>query len=253
MFAWFQNRRRERIRARPLPEDWTAVLEGLPVYRRLPEADRAELRGHVQVLLEEKRFEGCGGLELTDRVRVTIGGQAAILLLHRDTDYYPQLESILVYPHAYTARSEHHLDDYLIEEGTEIREGESWYRGAIVLSWEDVQRGASGEKKGQNVVFHEFAHQLDDESGVADGTPVLKEHHQWRKWVRVFQSEYESLQEAGDEGRGTVLDPYGSESPAEFFAVATECFFERSHDLHHRHGELYDQLRTFYEQDPARW
>ena len=228
------------------------MLEDLPVYRRLPEADRAELRGHVQVLLEEKRFEGCGGLKLTDRIRVTIAGQAAILLLHRDRDYYPQLESILVYPHAYRAPSERQLDDYLVEEGTEIREGESWYRGAIVLSWEDVQRCARGEKKGQNVVFHEFAHQLDDESGVADGTPVLENYHRWRQWVRVFQSEYESLQEAADEGRRTVLDPYGSESPAEFFAVVTECFFESPHDLQRRHGELYGQLQSFYRQDLAR-
>ncbi len=253
MFGWFRNWRRERTRVRPFPADWNAELEALIIYRRLSDADRTELRGHIQVFLEEKRFEGCGGLDLSDRIRVTIAAHASILLLHRDTDYYPQLESILVYPHAYQAPSERHLGDYLVEEGTEVREGESWYRGAMVLSWEDVQRGAMDQKEGQNVVFHEFAHQLDDESGAADGTPVLEGRDQWRKWVEVFQREYERLQDAAEQGRRTVLDPYGAESPSEFFAVATEFFFQRPRDLQRRHRELYEQLRQFYKQDPEQW
>ena len=253
MFGWFRDWRRERIRARPLPAVWNAVLEALPIYRRLPDADRGELRGHIQVFLGEKRFEGCGGLELTDRIRVTIAAYASILLLHRESDYYPQLESILVYPHAYEAPNERHLGDYLVEEGTEIREGESWYRGAMVLSWEDVQQGPASQKDSENVVFHEFAHQLDDESGAADGTPVLKSRDQWRAWVEIFQHEYEVLRDAADRSRRTVLDPYGAESPSEFFAVATECFFERPRDLRQRHRELYEQLREFYQQDPAQW
>ena len=253
MFGWFRDWRRERTRVRPFPVPWNAVLEALPIYRRLSDTDRTELRGHIQVFMEEKRFEGCGGLDLSDRIRVTIAAHASILLLHRETDYYPQLDSILVYPHAYQAPSERHLGDYLVEEGTEVREGESWYRGAIVLSWKDVQCGAMDRKEGQNVVFHEFAHQLDDESGAADGTPVLEGRDEWRKWVDVFQREYERLLDAAERGSRTVLDPYGAESPSEFFAVATECFFQRPRDLQRRHRELYEQLRQFYRQDPVQW
>ena len=253
MFGWFRNKRRARIRASPFPLAWSSVLEALPIYSRLPEEDRDELGGHIQIFLGEKRFEGCGGLALHDRIRVTIAAYASVLLLHRNTDYYPQLESILVYPHAYQAPSERHLGDYLVEEGTEVREGESWYRGAMILSWKDVRRGADDPADGENVVFHEFAHQLDDESGAGDGTPPLEGRDKWREWVRVFEHEYGELQNAADLGRPSVLDPYGAESPSEFFAVATECFFERPCELRRRHRELYDQLRGFYRQDPAEW
>lgn len=238
---------------RPFPPDWTCILEEIPIFGRLPEVDRAELRGHIQAFLAEKRFEGCGGLEITDEIRVTIAAHASVLLLHRETDYYPQLESILVYPHAYEAPSEYHIGEYLVEEGTEVREGESWYRGSMVLSWDDVRRGAADLKDGENVVFHEFAHQLDDETGAADGTPVLENRAAWRRWVKVFQREFEALQDADDRGRRTLIDPYGAESPAEFFAVATECFFERGRDLQKRHPDLYEQLSGYYKQDPASW
>ena len=253
MLKWFRERRRRRVRARAFPGEWDAVLDTLPLCRRLPDADRTELRGHIRVLLDEKRFEGCAGMVVTDEIRLTIAAHAACLLLHRKTAYFPQLESILVYPHAYEAPSERHIGDYVVEEGTEVREGESWYRGSMVLSWDDVQRGVSDLSDGENVVLHEFAHQLDDESGEADGTPLLEGRRQWRDWVRVFQAEYEALQEADARGRRTLLDPYGAESPSEFFAVATECFFERPRKLGQRHPELYDQLRRYFRQDPAAW
>ena len=229
------------------------MLDAIPICRRLANADREELRGHIQIFIGEKQFEGCGGLEIDDRIRVTIAAHASILLLHRRTDYYPQLESILVYPHAYEAPSERHISDYLVEEGTEVREGESWYRGSMVLSWEDVQRGAADPGDGENVVFHEFAHQLDDESGAADGTPLLDSIEQWRSWVAVFQAEFEALQDDDARGRRTLLDPYGAESPPEFFAIATECFFERPRELKQRHAKLYEHLCGYYKQDPASW
>ena len=229
------------------------MIDAIPICRRLASGDREELRGHIQIFIGEKQFEGCGGLEIDDRIRVTIAAHASILLLRRRTDYFPQLESILVYPHAYEAPSERHISDYLVEEGTEVREGESWYRGSMVLSWEDVQRGAANPGDGENVVFHEFAHQLDDESGAADGTPVLDSIEQWRSWVAVFQAEFEALQDDDARGRRTLLDPYGAESPPEFFAIATECFFERPRELKKRHAKLYEQLHGYYKQDPASW
>jgi Mlc titration factor MtfA (ptsG expression regulator) len=232
---------------------WEAHLSELPLERSLPEADREELRRHILVLLEEKEFEGCGGLEITDEIRVTIGAYAALLLLHRETDYYPQLASILVYPEAYSAPGERHVGEYLVEEGPEVREGESWYRGSMVLSWQDVRRGVGNPEGGENVVLHEFAHQLDDESGAADGTPVLGGRRLWRQWVRVCQIEFEALAEADDRGQRTLIDPYGAENPAEFFAVVTECFFLRPARLRDRHPELYALFAEYYRQDPAAW
>jgi hypothetical protein len=253
MLRWFRDRRRHKALAQPFPPEWNAILEDLPTYRRLPPEDRNELRGHVQVLLDEKQFEGCGGIEITDEIRVTVAAHAAILLLHRKTDYYPQLASILIYPEAYGAPGERHVGEYLVEEGIEVREGESWYRGSMVLSWKDVRRGVADIDDGENVVFHEFAHQLDDESGTGDGTPLLSSRDEWRRWVGVCEREYEALVDADERGRKTLIDPYGAENPSEFFAVVTECFFERPRKLKARHRELYDVFSEYYRQDPGSW
>jgi hypothetical protein len=250
---WFRQRRRRKVLSQPFPSAWEPILERLPIHARLPGPDHAEWRETIQILLSEKRFEGCAGVEITDEIRVTIAAHAAVLLLHRETDYFPQLGSILVYPDAYEAPSEEPIGEYLVEEGTEVREGESWYRGEMVLSWKDVRRDVRDTKSGRNVVFHEFAHQLDDESGAADGTPVLEDRELWRRWMEVFEREYEALIEADDRGRRTLIDPYGAENPAEFFAVVTESFFKRGAKLGERHPELYDLLAAYYRQDPAGW
>jgi Mlc titration factor MtfA (ptsG expression regulator) len=250
---WFRERRRRKILSEPFLPAWEAVLEGLPISRKLPESHHAEWRRTIQILIGEKRFEGCAGVEITDTIRVAIAAHAAILLLGRETDYFPQLGSILVYPDAYEAPSEEAIGEYLVEEGTEVREGESWYRGEMVLSWKDVRRDIRNPKGGRNVVFHEFAHQLDDESGTADGTPVLSDRELWQRWVTVFEREYDALIEADDRGRRTLIDPYGAQSPAEFFAVVTECFFTRGVRLRERHPQLYELLGAYYRQDPATW
>jgi Mlc titration factor MtfA (ptsG expression regulator) len=165
----FKSRRRKKITSRPFPAEWLALIErNVPLYRFLPEADRAELLRHTQIFLAEKRFEGCGGLEITDEVRVTIAAQACVLLLHRKTDYYPGLSTILVYPHGYVADKARHLVGGIIVEGQDVRLGESWHHGSVVLSWHDVRRGAANIRDGHNIVFHEFAHQLDTTWGKGD-------------------------------------------------------------------------------------
>jgi hypothetical protein len=240
------------MRARAIPDAWRTMLEAnVPYYRVLPVADRRELEGHVSVLLEEKRFEGCRGMEITDTVCVTIAGHAAILLLHRDTDYYPLLHSILVYPTAYLVSTETPLGEGVVVHGTEPRVGESWQAGLVILSWEDVEL-ATTELGGDNVILHEFAHQLDAEDGDTAGTPRLRERHQRTHWSRVLSQEYEALCDALDRGEMTVIDEYAAESPAEFFAVTTECFFEQPHELCEKHPALYAALAGFYCQDPAK-
>ncbi len=236
----------------PAPAAWDEILHRrVPYVQRLNADDRHELLGKMQVFLAEKHFEGCGGLELTDEIEVTIAAQACILLLHRDTDFYPDLDSILVYPHAYVAPVAQRLPDGTVLEGSQVRLGESWVRGAVVLSWDDVVAGAADIHDGHNVVLHEFAHQLDNEMGYGDGAPALPHHSMYVAWARVLGAEYAHLIAAIHENRPTVLDPYGATNPAEFFAVATEAFFEKADLLKRLHPALYDQLRTFYQQDPA--
>lgn len=223
------------------------------MFGRLSAADQRELEGHVQVFLKEKNFEGCGGLIVTEEMKVCIAAQACVLLLHRDTDYYPGLRTILVYPSTFYVQLEN-SDDHV------ARLGECWKHGAVVLAWDSVQHGAADFRDGQNVVFHEFAHQLDFEDGQADGAPVLasgnifaERHTKYTIWARVLRAEYEQLKARTGTGQKTVMDEYGATDPAEFFAVATECFFEKPRQLRRRHPELYEELKGFYKQDPVEW
>jgi MtfA peptidase len=253
--------RRNRIRRRSFPDAWRQILQdGLPYYRCLPPALREELHGHIQVFLAEKYFEGAGGLTMTDEIRVIIAAQACMLLLGRDTNYYPGLKSIIVYPSTYMARGRSVGPGGIITESNGWRQGESWNRvtstaggGPVVLSWQDVKHGAADVNDGHNVVFHEFAHQLDAETGDVQGAPALGERSQYIAWARVLGSEYNALLHDLAARRPTVLRSYAATNPAEFFAVLTEVFFERPRELKARHPELYEQMKGFFRQDPAQW
>ena len=253
VFGLFSARRRAKLRDRPVPPAWREIVErNLRVFARLSAEDKAELLGHVQVFLAEKHFEGCGGLELTDEIRVTIAAQACLLLLHRETDYYPRLRSILVYPSGYTAHEEHYVGGGLWEEAGEDRLGHTQQRlGALVLAWDAAKHGAREPGDGDNLVLHEFAHQLDFEDDVTDGTPLLDTRAEYLAWARVMGEEFAALRAAEEAGEPTVIDLYGTTNPAEFFAVVTEAFFERPRSLRQRHPALYDELARFYRQDPA--
>jgi MtfA peptidase len=247
--AW----RLRRLMRRPFPDAWHAILDrNVPYCRRLAPPDRQELEALVKVFVAEKSFEGCGGLEVDDEVRVTIAAHACILLLHRRTDVYPDLRTILVYPHAYIAESTQHLEGGIVIEGRQARLGESWSYGTVVLSWDDVVRAASDVHDGHNVVLHEFAHQLDNEAGFADGAPRLPERSMYVAWARVLGAEYQDLVDRLQHHRPSFLGGYAATNPAEFFAVVTELFFEKPAALQRQHPALYEQLRTFYQQDPAR-
>ena len=249
----FNGRRRERLKTQPFPAHWRTIVEdNLAVFRRLPAEDQAELLEHVKVFLGEKHFEGCGGLELTDEIRVTIAAQACLLLLHRKTDYYPNLHSILVYPSGYTETAERYVGGGLWEEGPSDRLGHTARDlRALVLAWDAVRHGASDPTDGENLVLHEFAHQLDFENQSADGTPDLATHAEYLAWGRVMGAEFNALRAAEEEGQPTFLDGYGATNPTEFFAVATEAFFERPVALKARHPDLYRELQSFFQQDPV--
>lgn len=254
MLSLLRDRRRSALRAEPFPAAWRAIVdERLGCAPLLSTADRAELEGHLQVFLAEKSFEGCGGLELTDEIRVTIAAHACLLLLHREEPgYYPELESILVYPGAYLAKSVRQEGSVVIESD-DARLGESWHRGTVVLAWDHVLHDALAVHDGHNVALHEFAHQLDAEDGDMDGAPALPARARYAAWARVLGAEYADLTARVHDDRPSDLDAYGATNPAEFFAVATETFFEKPRALKSRHPALYAQLAAFYQQDPAAW
>jgi len=251
MFRWLTKRRRAALRQAALPAAWQAIIDrNVPYASRLPADDRHELAGHVQVFLAEKSFEGCGGLEITDEIRVTVAAQACILLLHRETDYFSKLVSILVYPSTYVVPGGQHVGDGMMSLDEEARLGESWISGVVVLVWDSVLAGARDMHDGHNVVLHEFAHQLDQEDGASDGAPILSQHSRYVAWARVLGDEFDTIVAATGYSHGDVIHPYGATNPAEFFAVVTETFFEKPRQLKARHPELYEQFQQFYRQDP---
>jgi Mlc titration factor MtfA (ptsG expression regulator) len=251
MFDLFKSHRRAALRKEPLSSAERTILEkNVPYLTKLSDDDRAELEGLVKIFLAEKSFEGCGGLELTEEMRVTIAAQACILLLHRETDIYPGVDAILVYPGAYRAPTRQNAGGVVVES-EQARLGESWTRGVVVLAWDHVKSGAAQPADGQNVVLHEFAHQLDSEDGAMDGAPDLGARARYTSWAHVLGDEFGELSRKLHAGLRSDIDSYGATNPAEFFAVVTEMFFEKPRALRQRHAELYAELAAFYKQDPA--
>ena len=250
--SWFKKWRRNRLIKRQIPREWLKIIEkNVPLYNKLTTEDKDELQRHILIFLNEKQFEGCGGLEITDEMKVTIAAQACVLLLHRKTDYYPGLSSVLVYPQAFITHRAQHFADGVVAQIPQVLLGESWHRSSVVLSWDDVIQGAGDIHDGHNVVFHEFAHQIDSTFGKGDSTEVLKNRSSYIAWARVLQKDYEKLKNAAAQNRSTFLNQYGAVNPAEFFAVVTEFFFERPGKLKELHPDLYNELKQFYNQDPA--
>lgn len=253
IFVWRSRKRQQRrqfLKQQPLPPAWRDILaKNLPLIRSLPESLQEQLHGLIQIFLDEKRFEGCQGLEINDEIRVTIAAQACMLLLNRETRFYPKLKTIYVYPHAYVAKSVQNIGGIMVEDQN-VRLGESWTDGPLVLSWDSVTGGARNVYDGRNVVFHEFAHQLDQEDGSADGAPLLPDRNCYRSWAQVLGQEYEKLCRKQKKRKRSVLNKYGATNPAEFFAVATEAFFEKPKQMQKRLPDLYEELKNYYHLDP---
>lgn len=247
--------RRRRLAARALPGAWRRVLETrVPLYARVPAELRARLDGDINVFLDEKTFYGQNGLEVTDEMRLTVAAQACVLTLNQPNPHYPEFTSIILYPDTFVTEQTRR-DGFLETHGESVRSGESWDRGPVILSWADAAEDTAHPDDGCNVVLHEFAHKLDEREGGMDGAPALAAD-QYASWKQVLTREFEALTaltEGPGHGREPLLDPYGATSPAEFFAVATETFFECPRELHEEHPELYVELARFYGLDPARW
>jgi len=244
------SHRRKRLLGKGITSDQAAILRlHVPLYRALPDELKPQLHGLINVFLAEKRFVGCRDQEITETIRLTTARLACMLLLNRKTRIYGRLRTIYVYPDTYVAQCLE-SDGVLMVAGKSVRLGESWHRGPVVLAWSDVKRGARDTRDGYNVVLHEFAHQLDQENGDADGIPVLETDQDYSRWQQVFESEFRRLERLG---RRCVLDAYAFEDPAEFFAVATEAFFEKPAELSDQAPALYDQLKNYYKVNPVDW
>lgn len=251
LFSWLKSRRRGRLQSRPLSPEWLHIMrEKVPHYRCLDSAAQTRLHANVAVFIAEKNWEGCAGLQLTDEIKVTIATLACLLLLGIEHDYFSHVLSILVYPTAYAVPQSRAHGESIIE-GRDLRYGEAWYRGPVILSWKAIERDLTRAGRGRNLVWHEFAHQLDYLDRATDGTPPLENRQQYRQWHEVMSHQFEQLNADAQLGRRTLLDPYGASNEAEFFAVATECFFEIPLALKEHHPDLYKELKLYYKQDPA--
>jgi Mlc titration factor MtfA (ptsG expression regulator) len=252
VFSWFfKGSRRRKLMAEPVPDDWRgSVARNVGIFALLPEAKQQRLLGASRVIAAERHWVGCRGLEMTDEIKATVAAQAAILLLGVEGYYFDKLPAILIYPGTFVRP--HSPDQLTVDEDAGAL-GESWQGGNIVLSWESVLAGGRDPHDGHNVVLHEFAHHLDSLDGEAGGHPPQPTHAAAEKWERVMSAEYERLVRAVEEGQPTLIDPYGAENEAEFFAVATETFFERPGELLAGNPSLYEILRDFYHVDPVSW
>jgi len=243
-------RRRAQLRRTPLPAAWRGIIErNVPYVSRLPAGLRARLEGQVQVFLHEKNFVGCGGLAITDEIRLTIAAQACLLVANRDSHHFPRVRDILVYPGAFVV--ERVTGGPMLQtDSTRVLAGESWTHGQVVLSWDDVVKGAAIDDDGRNVVIHEFAHQLDQEKGYANGAPWLGRRERYPRWSRVLSAEFARLQYSVAMGEPSLFGAYAATEPAEFFAVVSEAFFERPRIFAQLHPALYEELAGVYRVDP---
>jgi Mlc titration factor MtfA (ptsG expression regulator) len=246
--------RRHQLMHRPFPPEWRQILrERVPYFRAMPADLQLRLKKHIQVFLAEKPIIGCAGLVVDDEIRVTIAAQACLLLLSRRSDYFSELRQILVYPGAFIVDRIKAEPSGVLQDQRQVLAGESWSQGQVILSWPDALEGAATPDDGRNVVIHEFAHQLDQEKGHANGAPWQPGSHRRERWAKVFAWEYAALRRRAESGEPSLLNNYGATDPAEFFAVASEAFFEQPHLLAAEHPDLYLQLSGYYRLNPLSW
>lgn len=246
--------RRKKTDATPFPAPWLQILRrSLPIYKTMWPDQQRELRQLIKRFVDHKQFVGCAGQVIDDEVRITIAAHACLLLLNRPSHEYQDLRAVLVYPSGFRVQHDKHDEFGLVTKGEHFLIGESWSNGKVILAWDSVQQSVQNFADGQNVVLHEFAHQLDHESGITNGAPLLYNKGAYGDWARIFSAEFLHLQHASAAHQQTLIDAYGASNPAEFFAVVTETFYERPHDMAAQHAQLFDELKSYYRVDPREW
>ncbi len=252
MVSFLKARHRRTLTERPFPDAWAETLvRDVPYTILLTDDELADVRNTIAIIIDEKYWEGCGGLDVTDQMRVVIAAQAAIMLLHLDsTDYLHNVRTFLLYPAAYVQSQERIGSDGLVHSGS-ANLGEAWYNGPVVLSWGDAIAASQSPGRGRNVVMHELAHTVDMLTGSTNGTPMLRDRGDYARWHAVMSDAFQSLRAGWNSGRKDVIRPYALTNVAEFFAVTTECFFDAPGSLRAAHPKVYEEFARFWGQDPA--
>jgi Mlc titration factor MtfA (ptsG expression regulator) len=238
-------------RRKGLPEDWRAIVEtNVAVWQRLYDEEQGSLRERCDGLLRHKHWEASTGFALTDEMRVTVAALAALLVMNLDLREYEEVSAIILYPSAMQSRGEYAGPVAgTVSDGVVPVIGQAHdRRGPVLLAWDEALAAARNPGTGHNVVFHEFAHKLDMADNLLDGTPPMRERADLARWVEVCTEAFQALRAGIDR---PPLQPYGATNPSEFFAVATEAFFDVPVALRHNEPDLYDVMRTYYQQDPA--
>jgi MtfA peptidase len=248
---WFRKHHRERILAEPFPENWNAFLESnVAHFRLLSPEQQAALKGIVQVVVAEKSWEGCQGLQVSDEMKVTVAAQAGVMLLGMDHDYFSRVRTILLYPSGFNIPEDPFHQD---GQGGIDASGQAVYRGPVILAWDEALAEGRDPSCGSNVVMHEFAHQLDFLDGYVDGMPEIPDRRLAERWEQVVAIEYQNLLHELRMDHDTLLGEYAGSNIGEFFAVACERFFTVPTLLKRAHPELYDLFAGFYRLDPTTW
>ena len=240
------------LRHHPISFDlWKAVIQKLELLHDLSSVEKARLRELATLFLRRKTITATHGLQITDEMIVVIAAQAALPILNLGLDYYNGWVEVILYPRAFRVNRDNVDQNGLISSETHILSGESWLRGPVILSWEDVEHHLHAPYQGHNVVIHEFAHKLDMLNGRANGMPPLHPHMKITQWTEALSAAYDVLQQQVAHQRRTQINAYAATTPAEFFAVVSEYFFSAPDILKHYCPEVYQQLTQFYRQDPC--
>lgn len=250
LIGWWRRRQLDQERARVPRHFWSDAWSRLPVLDGLGAEERRELQDLALLFLRDKALEGAQGLRLSQEMRLLIALQACLPVLRLGLDWYRGWYAVIVYPEEFVPQREWVDEDGVVWMAEEPMSGEAWEQGPVILSWADVEAGH--QRDGFNVVIHELAHKLDMLDGSANGHPPLHAGMSDSRWARVFTNAYRDMVRRVDGGEDTTLDPYATESPAEFFAVVSEAFFELPRLLADEYPDVYGHLRDFYRQDPIR-
>ncbi len=235
-------------------KEWAVLLEkNLPLYSLFPDNLKEKVHEKISQFVATTFFEGCGGLELTNEMILTVAGQACTLIVNHPGPPYPNLKTVLLYPSSFSSVKEgfDHRGNPTKDRITRL--GESWNNGTVILAWDSVTSGARNLFDGRNVTLHEFAHQLDQENDRSDGVPFLHTPQAYHTWAEVLNEGFEKLIDKAERGKRSVMDHYGATNRAEFFAVATECFFEKPRQMVKKHPKVYTVLKEYYRLDPLEW
>ncbi len=252
---WFEHQRiRHTLHHHPIPHEvWEDLMRKADIFSGLSTEERVHLRELTTLFLHRKALNGVQELVVSTKMAVTVAAQACLLILKLNLNYFDGWVEVVLYPDAFRVTRDSADETGLISHEEQALSGESWSRGPVILSWNDVAAQLAEPHPGHNVVVHEFAHKLDMLNGVANGMPPLHSDMVRQQWTNIFSDAFDHLQQQ-EHYRQANINSYGATTPAEFFAVVSDYFFTAPQLLFTLYPAVYEQLVLFYRQNPVkRW